>query len=91
MEDSLKQLKRLRADNKSAGAASAADLTASQTNLSQSQATTPMSDDDKVRLQLYIDVCEFGSILDERFKYKGGENYESLFRLVDEVKKQIDA
>lgn len=89
MEDSLKQLKRLRADNK---ATASADSTAnaSQSSSGQAQAAT-ISDDDKVRLQLYIDVCEFGSVLDDKFKYKGADNYNTLFKLVDEVKSQIDA
>lgn len=88
MEDSLKQLKRLRMDNKTAASADSA------ANAPQSSGSTPsatISDDDKVRLQLYIDVCEFGSVLEDKFKYKGGDNYNTLFKLVDEVKSQIDA
>lgn len=84
MEDSLKQLKRLRA---APGGDSSANST--QNSSGQTQSTT-ISDDDKVRLQLYIDVCEFGSVLEEKFKYKGADNFNTLYKLVDEVKSQID-
>lgn len=74
MEDSLKRLKKVRGDS-------------TNDSLSTNKTT---SDDDKIRLQLYIDVSEFGSNLNERFSYKGGNFYEMLFKLVDDIKKQID-
>ena len=49
-----------------------------------------MSDDDKIRVQLYTDVVEFGSSLMEKFSYQGDENYKNLFKLVDSVKSKID-
>ncbi len=83
MEDSLKRLKRVRGDAK----------TDSNKIESNSNATTTviMSDDDKIRLQLYTDVVEFGSSLMEKFSYQGDDNYNNLFKLVDSVKSQIDA
>ena len=82
MEDSLKRLKRVRGDGK----------TDSNKNESSSAASAiiVMSDDDKIRVQLYTDVVEFGSSLMEKFSYQGDENYKNLFKLVDSVKSQID-
>lgn len=83
MEDSLKRLKRVRGDAKT-------DSNKIESN-SNATATVIMSDDDKIRLQLYTDVVEFGSSLMEKFSYQGEDNYNSLFKLVDSVKRQIDA
>merc|ERR1719468_1334900 len=71
MEDSLKRLQRVR-QNKS-------------TPTSQSISVT-MSDDDKIRQQLVLDITEFGKQLEEKFDgYKGESNYDSLFKLVEEI------
>ena len=79
MEDSLKKLRRVRHDRSTASNLSSLGSGAN-TNVS-------MTDDDKIRLQLYIDVVEFGTQLSEKFDgYKGDSNYESLFKLVQENK-----
>ena len=82
MEDSLRKLRRVRHDRSTA------------TNLSSlgSGGSASMSDDDKIRLQLYIDVVEFGNQLGEKFdSYKGDSNYESLLKLVQENKESKEA
>jgi hypothetical protein len=84
MEDSLKRLKRVRGDAKT-------DSNKIESNSNATTTTVIMSDDDKIRLQLYTDVVEFGSSLMEKFSYHGDDNYNSLFKLVDSVKSQIDA
>jgi hypothetical protein len=74
MEDSLKKLQRVRKTNTSLAA-----------NLSTvgGSSSAPMSDDDKIRLQLYLDVDEFGKQLVEKFDgYNGGVNYETLLSIV---------
>lgn len=77
MEDSLRRLRKVRPDRSTASNLS---------NLANQAVTTQMSDDDKIRLQLYLDVVEFGNQLAERFDgYKGESNYEALFKLVDEI------
>jgi hypothetical protein len=84
MEDSLKRLKRVRGDAKT-------DSNKIESNSNATTTTVIMSDDDKIRLQLYTDVVEFGSSLMEKFSYHGDDNYNNLFKLVDSVKSQIDA
>lgn len=89
MEDSLKRLKRVRGDNK---AQTSDSTTSSATNTATGTTTSNvMSDDDKIRFQLYIDVCEFGSSLLEKFSYQGDENYAKLYKLVEEVKNKIES
>lgn len=82
MEDSLKRLKRVRGDAKT-------DATKSEPVASTN--AVAMSDDDKIRLQLYTDVSEFGSSLMDKFSYQGDESYQSLFKLVENVKNQIES
>jgi hypothetical protein len=91
MEDSLKQLKRARGYAKQTPT-STADPTATITPQSQAQTTSnvQLSDDDKIRLQLYLDVCEFGTSLMDKCSYNGGEQYQLLFKLVNDVKCQIE-
>jgi hypothetical protein len=102
MEDSLKRLKRVRGDAKAATTNPAAVATQLSTPSPTDSLSTPpslstqsstvaqLSDDDKIRLQLYLDVCEFGTCLKEKFSYQGDEHYQTLFKLVDEVKSQIE-
>ena len=76
MEDSLKRLQRVR-QNKS-------------TPTSQSTSVT-VSDDDKIRQQLVLDITEFGKQLEEKFDgYKGESNYDSLFKLVEEINQGLN-
>lgn len=78
MEDSLKRLQRVR-QNKS---------TASNLNTQVSV----MSDDDKIRLQLMLDIVEFGKQLELKFNgYKGESNYDSLYKLVEEINQNVAA
>ena len=77
MEDSLKRLQKVR-QNKNASSASLASM--------GTPASSSMSDDDKIRLQLVLDITEFGKQLEEKFNgYKGDSNYESLYKLVEEI------
>lgn len=69
MEDSLKRLQRVTQRNKSAN-------NSTNTNL--------ISDDDKIRYQIYLDIVEFGRLLDFEFGFKGESNYDSLFKLVEQ-------
>jgi hypothetical protein len=75
MEDSLKRLQQFkRQSNRSL---------ANMTNQSNT-----VSDDDKIRLQLYLDVVEFGRLLVEKFDgYRGETNYDALYRLVEDLNK----
>ena len=78
MEDSLKRLQKVRQTK------SSANLSGSSTG------SASMSDDDKIRLQLKIDISEFGNQLAEKFDgYKGGSNYEELLKIVDEINKHF--
>jgi hypothetical protein len=91
MEDSLKHLKRARGDAKQASASDVSASVAAQQQLqTQSSQVAQLSDDDKIRLQLYLDVCEFGKSLMDKCSYNGGEHYQLLFRLLDDIKSQID-
>lgn len=75
MEDSLKRLQRVR-QNKSTA-----------TNLST---LSTVSDDDKIRHQLVLDITEFGKQLEAKFDgYKGDSNYDSLFKLVEEINQNM--
>ncbi len=48
-----------------------------------------VSDDDKIRMQLYLDVVEFGRLLEEKFDgYRGETNYDALHRLVEDINKE---
>jgi hypothetical protein len=71
MEDSLKRLQQYKR----------------QANRSQANtANQAMSDDDKIRLQLSLDVAEFGRLLAEKFDgYRGESNYDSLRKMVDDA------
>jgi len=74
MEDSLKKLQRVRKTN--------ASLAANLSSVGGLSSST-MSDDDKIRLQLYLDVEEFGKQLVEKFDgYKGGKNFDTLLSIV---------
>lgn len=74
MEDSLRKLQRVRHSNKS------------NANMGSSMTSSVVSDDDKIRIQLHIDIVEFGRLLAEKFNgYKGDSNYEALFKLVEEI------
>jgi hypothetical protein len=95
MEDSLKHLKRVRGDAKQAivadtSSSSTSSLATAQQLQTQGSQTTQLSDDDKIRLQLYLDVCELGKCLIDKFAYDGGEHYSVLFKLVDDIKSQIE-
>lgn len=82
MEDSLKRLQRVR-QNKNASSASLATMSSSS--------SSAMSDDDKIRLQLVLDITEFGRQLEEKFNgYKGDSNYDSLYKLVEELNLSIN-
>jgi conserved oligomeric Golgi complex subunit 2 len=70
MEDSLARLRRVRQDTRQQSAPSTGS-------------TLVMSDDDKIRLQLYLDIVEFGNQLNNHFNYKGETNYEALYKLVN--------
>ena len=72
VEDSLKRLHKVRQSKSTAA------------NLSSMTSAT-MSDDDKIRLQLVLDITEFGAQLEEKFGYTGESNYESLYELVVEI------
>ncbi|CAF0878878.1 unnamed protein product [Brachionus calyciflorus] len=73
MEDSLKRLQRVKQKNKSSA------------NLNNPIGS--VSDDDKIRIQLYLDIIEFGKLLDMNFGYKGESNYDALLKLVEEFAK----
>ena len=80
MEDSLRRLRKVRPDR---------SIASNLSNLAN-QPTAQMSDDDKIRLQLHLDMVEFGNQLADRFDgYKGDSNYEALFKLVDEINSQL--
>ncbi len=82
MEDSLKRLHKVR-QNKNA---SSATLSASGSSASSGT----ISDDDKIRLQLALDINEFGKQLEEKCDgYKGDSNYESLCKLVEEINQNM--
>ena len=75
MEDSLKRLHRVR-QNK----------TSSANLANQAAGNGSISDDDKIRMQLGLDITEFGIQLEEKFDgYKGGSNFDSLYKLVEEI------
>lgn len=71
MEDNLRMLQRVRKTNTAAAAANAANT---------------ISDDDKIRMQLHLDVVEFGRLCAEKFNgYKGESNYDALLKLVEDA------
>jgi hypothetical protein len=76
MEDSMRKLQRVR-----------------KTANNQNTSITPtISDDDKIRTQLYIDVVELGRLFSEKFNgYQGESNYEALFKLVESIQANITA
>lgn len=77
MEDSLKRLQQFK--------------NRSNRSLASSQAANAMSDDDKIRLQLSLDILEFGRLLEEKFEgYKGETNYDSLYKLVEEINQTVN-
>ena len=85
MEDSLKRLQRVRQTSKSV-----ANMAGHNRSASGGGSAVPMSDDDKIRLQLQIDITELGMLLADAFEgYKGGSNYELLVQIVDEINKTI--
>lgn len=48
-----------------------------------------MSDDDKIRLQLVLDITEFGAQLEQKFNYKGDANFDSLYKLVETINQNL--
>ncbi|RNA19525.1 conserved oligomeric Golgi complex subunit 2 isoform X1 [Brachionus plicatilis] len=68
MEDSLKKLQRVKQKNKLSNSLAHSNL---------------VSDDDKIRIQIYLDIVKFGQLLESEFGSKGESNYESLFKLVE--------
>jgi hypothetical protein len=73
MEDSLKRLQRVRQTNRSS-----ANLASSSANY--------MSDDDKIRLQLSLDIKELRKQLEEKFDgYKSDTSLNILNNLIDEI------
>ena len=75
MEDSLKRLHRVR-QNKTSSANMANQVTGNSS----------ISDDDKIRIQLGLDINEFGSKLEKNFNgYKGGCNFDSLYKIVEDI------
>lgn len=72
MEDNLRMLQRVRRTNTAAAAAT--------------NAANTISDDDKIRMQLHLDVVEFGRLCAEKFNgYKGESNYDALLKLVEDA------
>lgn len=56
-----------------------------KTNLATTANT--VSDDDKIRIQLYLDVVEFGRLCAEKFNgYRGESNYDALLKLVEDAR-----
>ena len=85
MEDSLKRLQRVRQTSKSS-----ANIAGHNRSSSGGGSAINMSDDDKIRLQLSIDINELGNMLSSKFEgYKGGSNYELLMHIVEEINKTI--
>ena len=81
MEDSLKRLHKVR-QNKNASSATLSSAGGASSGT--------MSDDDKIRLQLLLDINEFGKQLEEKCNgYKGDSNYESLCKLVEEINQNL--
>lgn len=68
MNDSLKILQRVKQKNKSSNSLANSNI---------------ISDYDKIRFQIYLDVVEFGQLLESEFGFKGESNYDSLFKLVE--------
>jgi len=79
VEDSLKRLHRVRQSKSTAA------------NMSSMSTAAVVTDDDKIRLQLVLDITEFGSLLEQKFSYKGESNYDSLYELVREIKKNQES
>ena len=72
MEDSLKRLQQFKRQ--------------SNRSLANMTASGSMSDDDKIRLQLYLDIVEFGRLLESKFDgYRGEANYDALYKLVEDI------
>ena len=85
MEDSLKKLQKVRQTNKSS-----ANMAGHNRSSSGGANVVNISDDDKIRLQLSIDIIELGNLLSSNFEgYKGGSNYELLSQIVEEINKTI--
>ena len=85
MEDSLKKLQKVRQTSKSS-----ANVAGHNRSSSGGVNVVNMSDDDKIRLQLSIDIIELGNILNLNFDgYKGGSNYDLLAQIVEEINKII--
>ena len=73
MEDSLKRLQRVRQTNRSSN-----NLAATSANY--------MSDDDKIRLQLSLDIKELMRQIDENFgEYRKDSSFSSLENLIEEI------
>ena len=84
MEDSLKRLHKVR-QNKNASSATFSSA-------GGSGSSGAISDDDKIRLQLALDINEFGKQLEEKCNgYKGDSNYESLCKLVEEINQNLNS
>ncbi len=82
MEDSLKKLQKVRQTSKSSANIAGHNRSSS--------GGVNMSDDDKIRLQLSIDIIELGNLLSSNFEgYKGGSNFELLTVIVEDINKTI--
>ena len=83
MEESLRRLKRVR-DTKSAAAAGSADEPGGKEEAAAKEA---VSDDDKIRLQLYLDVHYFAGSISEKFNISTAEveDLEELQKVVTEA------
>jgi hypothetical protein len=85
MEDSLKKLQKVRQTSKSS-----ANIAGHNRSSSGGLTAISMSDDDKIRLQLSIDIIELGNLLSSNFEgYKGGSNFELLTLIVEDINKTI--
>lgn len=77
MEDNLRMLQRVRRTNVTS---------------STSAAANSVSDDDKIRIQLHLDVVEFGRLCAEKFNgYRGESNYDALLKLVEDARSNLSS
>ena len=75
MEDSLRRLQRIKQSKSSSANMALSGI-----------GNSAMSDDDKIRLQINLDVVEFGDLFADKFNgYKGGAHYEALFKLIEDA------
>lgn len=76
MEESMRKLQRVRKSS-------------AQVSSSSSASNSAVSDDDKIRIQLYIDVVELEKLCAQRFKGYVSPNYDGLFKLVQDIHANI--